>query len=37
MALDTVITGSNLDTKNLGTVTTTGVITFQIGFDAHWE
>ena len=23
--------------KNLGTVTTTGVITFQIGFDAHWE
>lgn len=23
--------------KNLGVVTTTGVITFQIGFDSHWE
>lgn len=23
--------------KNLGTVTTAGVITFQIGFDSHWE
>ncbi len=23
--------------KNLGTVTTTGAVTFLIGFDSHWE